>query len=60
VTIDEAIKLQDELLKLLPEVGFNKYIASTKLGSLALKQYKVMKDTGEIWDGSYLPGETKE
>jgi hypothetical protein len=38
MTIDEAIKLQTELLNLLPEVGFNKYIASTRLGIEALER----------------------
>jgi len=60
MTIDEAIKLQEELLTLLPEVGFNKYIASSKLGIEALKWRQLMEDSYGSWCGPPLPGETEE
>lgn len=40
MTIDEAIKLQQELIESLPEIGFQKYIKSTNLGIEALKRVK--------------------
>ena len=58
--IDEAIKLQNELVKLLPEVGFNKYIASAKLGIEALKAVKKIRRDGYWSANGSLPGETKE
>ena len=60
MTTDEAIKLQGELKALLPEVGFNKYQASTQLGIEALKvtqrNRKYLYKSGEV----PLPGETKD
>ena len=60
MTIDEAIKLQGELKSLLPEVGFNKYIASTQLGIEALKRCKNFRDNSQTWGYMSLQGETEE
>jgi len=60
MTIDEAIKLQVELKSLLPEVGFNKYIASTQLGIEALKFYKAITASPGLSPKFPLEGETKE
>ena len=58
--IDEAIKLQGELLSLLPEVGFNKYIASTRLSLEALERIKEGREKGYDFFGHLLPGEQEE
>ena len=58
--IDEAIKLQTELLDLLPEVGFNKYLASTRLGIEALKRVKEYRLPGLVRYTPLLPGETEK
>lgn len=60
MTIDEAIKLQTELKSLLPEVGFNKYLASTQLGIEALKFIDAERKSGYIDVSDLLPGETTE
>jgi len=60
MTIEETIKLQAELVKLLPEVGFNKYIRSTKLGIEALKEVMRARAGDPALDGELLPGETEE
>lgn len=60
MTIDEAIKLQNELLRLLPEVGFNKYIASSRLGIEAMKDVKVWRQEHHGLYSHLLPGETEE
>ena len=59
MTITEAIKLQNELQGLLPEVGFNKYLASNKLGLEALKFTKGLRDNGSMPVYALLPGETE-
>ena len=58
--LEEAIELQDELLSLLPEVGFNKYIASTQLGIEALKRYQNLRSRHRIPYWERLPGETED
>ena len=57
--IDEAIKLLNELQSLLPDVGFNKYTASVKLGIEALK--RVIDGRGNLYPFSnvQLEGETE-
>ncbi len=60
MTIEEATKLQQELLTLLPEVGFNKYMASTKLGIEALERLKRNREDPVLAIFTPLPGETKE
>lgn len=60
MTIDEAIKLQFELKELLPEVGFNKYQASTQLGIEALKRVEGNRHYPQPTVYPLLPGETKE
>ena len=60
MTIDEATELQAELLKLLPEVGFNKYLASTWLGVEALKRIRKSRGEAPRYYIGYLPEETGE
>jgi hypothetical protein len=60
ITIDEAIKLQEDLEVILPEVGFNKYLASTRLGIEALKKIKLWRQDNVYPDYTLLPGETEE
>lgn len=60
MTIDEAIKLQSELRNLLPEVGFNKYVASVDLSIEALKRWKKHRQQFKAWQYDFLPGETEE
>jgi hypothetical protein len=60
MTIDQAIKLQKELSGLLPEVGFNKYITSTKLGIEALKEAQRWRTGQPLHLPNLLPGETEE
>ena len=60
MTLQEGIKLQNELLRLLSEVGFNKYLASTRLGIEALKQDENVRQSIPPWNWKCLPGETKE
>ncbi|MBA7607071.1 hypothetical protein ES703_14223 [subsurface metagenome] len=60
MTLEEAIKLQTELISLLPEVGFNKYIASTWIGIAALKLVQQERQTSIYRRFNRLPGETKE
>jgi len=60
MTIDEAIKLQEQLCNLLPEVGFNKYVASVKLSIEALRRWKKHRQTFQAWRYDFLPGETEE
>ena len=58
MTLEEATNLQTQLLCLLPEVGFNKYLASTKLGIEALREVDRLRETGSEHPYSYLLGET--
>jgi len=58
--LDEAIKLQKELLNLLLEVGFNKYIASSKLGIEAMERIKTWRKNREGNPDMLLPGETEK
>ena len=60
MTPDEAIKLNNELLNLLPEVGFNKYLCSVQLGIEALKYIKWRREFYLKPRILPLPGETKE
>jgi hypothetical protein len=60
MTIDEAVKLQTELLSLLSEVGFDKYKASTRLGIEALKLVKYIRTDTWLEIDTKLPGETEE
>jgi len=56
--IDEAIKLQRELKGLLPEVGFNKWMASTQLGIEALEWIEFHRRISPDHVVKKLPGET--
>lgn len=60
MTADEAIKLLDELQGLLPEVGFNKYIASVRLGSEALRAIKYARNHAPAIIFVRLPGEERD
>ncbi len=60
MTIDEAIVLQTQLKDLLPDVGFNKYIASTHLGIEALKVVDEIRHLAYLPDLKLLPGETED
>lgn len=60
MTIDKATKLQEELLHLLPEVGFNKYMASTRLGIEALEQMKAERTIYGFKRHNKMPSETEE
>ena len=60
MTIDEDIELQAELFKLLTEVGFNKYLASTRLGVKALERIRKSRGEASRYYIGYLPGETGE
>lgn len=60
MNIDEAMKLQNELLPLLTEVGFNKYIVSTQLGIEALTYISKQRRVPPILYIPLLPGETWE
>jgi hypothetical protein len=58
--LEEAVKLQYKLVELLPEVGFYKYIASTRLGIEALKLVQKERRYLVSFTGELLPGETEE
>ena len=60
MTLEEATKLQNELLTLLPEVGFNKYIVSTRLGIDALKREGHRRQYDIHLPVELFPGETTE
>jgi len=60
MTIKDAIKLQTELVSLLPWVGFNKYIASTMLGIEAMKRFEELRSSCIQVTYRLLPGETEE
>lgn len=60
MTIPEALKLLGELRNLLPEVGFNKYMASVKLGIEALEEVKRSRICPPNGICALLPGETEE
>ena len=60
MTIDEAIKLNEELKSLLPEVGFNKYVACIRLGIQALKRVRDYKKAHIGLHYTPMPGETEE
>uniref|UniRef100_A0A6H2A661 Uncharacterized protein n=1 Tax=viral metagenome TaxID=1070528 RepID=A0A6H2A661_9ZZZZ len=60
MTLKEAIKLQDELLGLLPEVGFNKYIASVRLGIEAMEAITAVRIFLHDHLLMTLPGETED
>lgn len=59
MNIPEAIKLQTQLVDLLPEVGFNKYIASTRLGIEAFELILRLRAKGWSKPTDPLPGETE-
>lgn len=59
MTIDEALKLQEELQGLLPKVGFNKYLASNRIGIEALERVKDSRVQRLADFINLLPGETK-
>ena len=58
MTIDEAIERLEELVTMLPEVGFNKWIAGVKLGIEALKAIRYRQQTFGNPVYLLLPGET--
>jgi hypothetical protein len=60
MTLDEAIRLQEDLEAILPEVGFNKYLASTRLLIEAGKRIKLWRQDNVYPDYALLPGETEE
>ena len=60
MTPEEAIKLQSELQSLLPEVGFDKYLASGKLGIEALERIQEQRRYFWAFRKYLLPGETKD